>query len=445
MSHVWFSGEGGTGKPRGDQMSDETLDLRRSVQLVRRHKLAVAIFIALGIAAGAAYTVRHPPMLASNALVLLSPSVHDTGTQVVIADSDPVLAGALRSAGPGATLDTLRGQIQVRSLTSNVISISAMGRTAAQAEGAANAVASSYIHYLSSGRTPGLHGQAKILEPAAAATGTSLATRLLVTGGLGALAGLVLGVIVALVLGRSDRRLRTRDELAESIGIPVLASIPVGHPSDASGWRRLLEDYEPGAVDAWRLRKTLHDLSLFGTDGNSSSLAVVSLAADRKALALGPQLAVFAASLGIRTALIIGPQQDTNATATLRAACTALPAPLDRSRNLQVTVSDRHDARRPSGTELTIVVAVVDGQAPQFAAMMHTTTMVLGVSAGAVTAEPLARVAASAAADSRYIAGILVADPHSADHTTGRLPWLARSARRTTPRRMTGTGTETRR
>ena len=76
--------------------------------------------------------------------------------------------------------------------------------------------------------------------------------------------------------------------------------------------------------------------------------------------------------------------------------------------------------------------------------MMHTTTTVLGVSAGAVTAEQLARVAASAAADGRQIAGILVADPDSADHTTGRLPWLARSARRTIPRSMTGTGTETR-
>ena len=248
-------------------MSDETLDLRRSLQLVWRYKLGVAILIVLGIAVGAAYTVRHPPMLTSNALVLLSPSIHDTSTQVVIADSDPVLAGALRSAGPGMSLDTLQSRIQVKSLTSNVISISAMGQTAAQAEDTANAVASSYIHYLSSAGTPGLHVQAKMLEPAADATGTPLAIRLLVTGGLGALAGLAAGAIIALVIGRSDRRLRTRDEIAESIGIPVLASIPVGHPSDASGWRKLLENYEPGAVDAWRLRKTLQDLSLFGTDG----------------------------------------------------------------------------------------------------------------------------------------------------------------------------------
>ena len=41
-----------------------------------------------------------------------------------------------------------------------------------------------------------------------------------------------------------------------------------------------------------------------------SSVAVLSLSSDPGAFALGPQLAVFAASLGIPTALVIGPQQD---------------------------------------------------------------------------------------------------------------------------------------
>ena len=72
---------------------------------------------------------------------------------------------------------------------------------------------------------------------------------------------------------------------------------------------------------------------------------------------------------------------------------------------------------------------------------MRTTATVLGVSAGAATAEQLARVAASAAADGREIAGILVADPDPADHTTGRLPQLARPAQRRMPTRVTGVPT----
>jgi len=75
---------------------------------------------------------------------------------------------------------------------------------------------------------------------------------------------------------------------------------------------------------------------------------------------------------------------------------------------------------------------------------MRTTSTVLGVSAGAATADELARVAISAADDGRAIAGILVADPDPADRTTGRMPQLARPGQRRTPTRMNGTTTEIR-
>ena len=48
------------------------------------------------------------------------------------------------------------------------------------------------------------------------------------------------------------------------------------------------------------------------------SVAVLSLASDPTALALGPQLAAFASARGIPTALVVGPQQDMNVTATLQ-------------------------------------------------------------------------------------------------------------------------------
>jgi len=76
---------------------------------------------------------------------------------------------------------------------------------------------------------------------------------------------------------------------------------------------------------------------------------------------------------------------------------------------------------------------VVDGAEPQIAQTMRTTTTVLGVSAGAATADELARVAVNAAGDNRAITGILVADPDSADSTTGRIP---HSAVRAAPRRI---------
>ena len=80
-------------------------------------------------------------------------------------------------------------------------------------------------------------------------------------GLLGALLGAVLAALRSRA-GRRDRRLRERDEIADSIGVPVLASISVEHPSNAAGWRKLLEEYQPGAVDAWRMRKALQYLGL---------------------------------------------------------------------------------------------------------------------------------------------------------------------------------------
>jgi capsular polysaccharide biosynthesis protein len=448
-------------------MSQETLDLRRSLQIVRRHRTAVGVAAALGLLAGAAFTVLSPPMLSSTALVVLPPSFQSataaptagtgttndgTATQVVIASSSPVLSGALPRVKPAMSLQSLQSDVQVSSPTPGIISISSQGKTAAQAEGTANAVADSYVAYVSSPRSVAGKVQARLLEPATSAAGTPLSRDLLITGVLGALLGALLGAIGAVAFGRGDRRLRERDEIADAIGVPVLASIPVDHPADAGRWTRLLEDYEPSVVHAWQLRNALRYLgqadviSAHASNGHSSSVAVVSLSSDRGALALGPQLAVFAASLGIPTALVIGPQQDANVTAALHAACAApLPSPR-RSGQLQVAVADRDDmAQRQPDARLTVIVTVVDGQSPRVADTMRPGATVLGVSAGEATAAQLARVAVSAAAAGRQIDGILIADPDPADHTTGRVPQLARPAQRRMPTRLTGMTTGTRR
>jgi capsular polysaccharide biosynthesis protein len=432
-------------------MIQEPLDFKRALQLMRRHKIIVLAGAVLGLLAGTAFAVLRPPMLTSQAWVVLPPSTRggSVGTQVVIAGSDPVLKAALRNVQSGTSLQALRDRVHVKSPTGTIIAISGKGESAAQAKDAANAVAQSYVDYVGHrGNLPDGPIQARVLQPAITATGTKPSSRLVGMGLLGALLGSVIAGLGVVAVSRRDRRLRERDEIADSIGVPVLASISVDHPSDAAGWRKLLEDYQPGAVDAWRMRKALQylglaDMNLNGHKGGSGfSLAVISSSLDRRALALGPQLAAFAASRGIPTALVVGPQQDVTATATLRAACTAPPP--EPSSELRVIVRDHEDAVRESDASLTVVVAVVDGQAPQVAHTSQTTATVLGVSAGVATAEQLARVAASAAVAGHDIIGILVADPDPADTTTGRLPQLDRPAHRIRPTRMTGTTMETR-
>ena len=445
-------------------MSQRALDLRRTTQIVRRHKILVGFVVILGILAGGAYAVLNAPMLTSAALIALPTSPLSTepgattggtdpftATQEVIATSYQVLVNALPGVRPVMSLDQLRRDVQDGSPAPGIMSITARGKTAADAEATANAVADSYIAYVGSPKSPVGHVSALMLESATNASGPEPIKRMVIFALLGALVGALIGAVVMLAVGRNDRRLRERDEISNSIGVPVLASFPVAHPADAAGWTKLLEDYKPAVVHAFRLRQALQQLGMASGNGfnggqrDRPSFTVLCLSSDPGAFALGPQLAVFAASQGIPTTLIIGPQQDIKAAATLRTACAVPPsASSKRTSGLRVAVVDG-DVEMQTDATLTVVVAVVDGLNPQMPDTVRTSATVLGVSAGAATAEQLARVAMSASLDSRDITGILVADPEPDDRTTGRIPQLPRPTHRRLPTRMTGMMTEIKR
>jgi capsular polysaccharide biosynthesis protein len=443
-------------------MSQEPLDLKKSVLIIRRHKVLIGIVAGLGLLIGAGYAEVKPPAFTSSAIVSLPSSKVSMATQAVIADSIPVLSDAVVRISPRVSVDNLRKEVQVKSPASSLISIRATGKTAAAAEDAANAVAGSYIAYVGNKKSPVGHVVARMFQPATTATGSSKLKTLIIIGLIGALVGAILGAVASIAIGRKDRRLRLRDQIANSIGVPVIASVPVGHPSDAAGWAKLLAQYRPSAVDAWQLRTAMHQLGITdhsmgqppynleglvsGGDGASVSLAVVSLSSDPGALALGPQLAAFAASQGIPTALVIGPEHGTNTTATLRAACAAAPPSATKPLGLlQLFVTDDGVLHGHARAALSVIVVVVDGSAPKVPEKIRTAATAIGVSAGKATAEQLARAAMVAAPDGREILGILVADPDQTDQTTGRVPRLTRPARRKVPNRLSGEVTETRR
>ncbi|HUN35741.1 MAG TPA: Wzz/FepE/Etk N-terminal domain-containing protein [Trebonia sp.] len=447
-------------------MSQQNLDLRRSLHIARRHKRLIGGVAALGLLIGAGYAFLNPPLLSSTALVVItdssSPTVNsqaatngDNGainTQEVIATSDPVLAGALPNISPSMSLQTLQSRVSVASVdSSSVLSFTAMGKTAGQAEAVANAVANSYIAYVGSATSTAVHAVAKVIEPATTATGTKLPEQIGIYGVLGALAGALAGFVISLSVGRSDRRLVERDAIANSIAAPVLVSLPVTQrPADPASWARMLEEYEPAPVHAYGLSKLLHQLGVGeygaanGSRANSVSLTVVTLSTDPTALALGPLLAAFASTQGIPTALVVGPQQDTNVTATLRtAAAAAAQSGPGRGKPLHLLVSeDGHlgQLRAP----FVVVVSVVDGQDPHIRDTARTSATVLGVSAGGATAEQLARAATAAAVDGREVYGILVANPDPDDQTSGRIPRLTPLGR-VQPTRVNGLSTEIRR
>lgn len=426
-------------------MSGQTLNLTRAARIMRRHMILIGACALLGLAANTVHTMVQPQVFTSSALVVLAPSVN-LGTQAVVVDSVPVVVDAMRRADLGLSLEALQTRVHARRASAQMLAISVQGDTPSWARTAANAVSNAYVAYVTSTRNPVGRQPAQVFVAAAPATVKPLSTRLLEAAGLGFLIGLLVGVITALAIGRNDRRLRQRDAIADSMGVPVLASVRASSASDAAGWASLVEHYEPEAADAWQLRRVLRHLGVADVNSpetparGTSSVTVLSLASDRNALAIGPQLAALAATDGVPTALVIGPQQDTKATAALRAACDA--ASTHRTPNLRLSVSDSGAvAEAPSGT-LTVAVAVVDGQTPRVAQTMRAAVTVLGVTAGEVKAEQLVRVAASAAGDGRDIIGVLVANPLPSDETTGLMPELARPDNDRMPTRMIGVVTE---
>src|SRR5690348_8505961 len=111
MVHIRRAACQDAGNPSGGQMSQQGLDLRRSVKVVRRHRILMGIVVALGLLVGGGYAATHRPMLTSTALVVLPQSTASsqaasngstgqsavspyTATQTVIAGSNPVLSAA---------------------------------------------------------------------------------------------------------------------------------------------------------------------------------------------------------------------------------------------------------------------------------------------------------------------------------------------------------------
>lgn len=405
-------------------MSAQQLDVKKSWRAIRRHRLIVAAVAAVGLLGGIAYGFIVPAMHTATSLVVLPPPpATDTeksaaagpqsiDTQVFIAESEPVLKSAGQNLDPTLTTEQVRGRVKVTAVTQDVIKIDAKGQTGQQSMQLANAVAGIYLVYVTSEQNlPGDLGKktgARVLEQATTARGGNVLVHLGILGLLGALIGAAVGSVGVLAKARGDRRLRLRDEIADAVGLPVLASVSSYQATDVSDWAYLLEHYSPTAVEAWSLRKTLHHLGLDVRGGPPVTLTVLSFAGDDNALPLGPQLAALATSIGLPASIVVDTHQE------------------------------------PAGSfALTIHLVVVDRDAPHLDGSERTTNTVIALSSGVVTAEELARLAVAAAASDRDIDGLVVTDPDPTDRTIGRVSQSTRRSNSRLPTLLTGTARRT--
>jgi capsular polysaccharide biosynthesis protein len=285
---------------------------------------------------------------------------------------------------------------------------------------------------------------ARVIEEATAADRPALLLWYGVAGAAGALLALALVIGFLVSLARRDSKLSTRDEVADAVGSEVVASLRSQVPRSVAGWHSLMRDYAPGVAEGWALRLALSALGLqddstarpTGRNGKPRpaphrQVCVLSLEDDVRALSVGPQLASYAASIGIDTRLV--PEQ-VDATAALWAACSSAVDEEELRPGLRV--APRRRTKSPA--ELTVVVGVLDRRSPRIPRLERAATVVLAVASRAASSEDLAR-AAVAAYDAGYrIAGVVLADPDPLDRTTGRLLPHERVQQPSLPSRVSG-------
>ena len=159
-------------------------------------------------------------------------------------------------------------------------------------------------------------------------------------------------------------------------------------------------------------------------------MTVVSLSGDERGVAIGPQLAAFASSLGIVTQIVTAGADE--GAAALWAACAAEREGPARPGLYIGDVPDREEI------DLTIMLVVVDRRQPNLRDMPASAATILSVAAGTATEEELARLAVAVDDAGRRIDGIVVADPDQTDRTSGRHTMEERSRRPAIPVRLTG-------
>ena len=334
-----------------------------------------------------------------------------------------------QSAALTEQLQQLQGQINTVSVRLAVESVSSPGgQTDTSLLGSLNAAQEQVSLELDNINNEIVSGQlssaaqttsgTEILQQATSFEQESLGS-IAITGFVGLLAGAIAGVIIAALRERRDRRLFTRDDISSAIGLPVLGSVGAERRISRDQWLALFTDYEPGPVDVWNMRRILDDVRS-AEPGGVAQLRVLSFVGDDAAAAVGPQLALFANSVGVTTGLTMAADESLEA---LRAvsATHAFPNRLDSSGSL-FAPDPPHTTTAAPAVDLVLRTVVVDAAKPSIEG--RDGRSVLAVSAGFASADALARLALAAADSGHRLDGVIIVNPYQGDTTTG-LPTVA--------------------
>lgn len=336
-------------------MKAEHSQLRDYVRVLWRRKWIIVLVAVLAPVAAVAVSMLRPAVYESSAEVLLR-SENITGaltgggsperiaqTQARLANTRPVAERAAESGVTDLTTEELIDATSVSaSADSDLLTVTARGDTAAEAETLANAYAQAYTEYsqeldrsaivrarqeleqriaelAAAGQEKSALYESLVDNAALLATAETLQTQAAYVipadeaqqvepkpvrnGLLGAALGLLLGVGLAFLWEALDNRVRSAEEIHRRLGLPLLGRLPEP-PRRMRNQMRLVTQSDPGGPEAEAFRVLRTNLEFANLERKARTIMVTSAAASEGKSTTVANLAVMLARGGRRVALV---------------------------------------------------------------------------------------------------------------------------------------------
>ena len=216
------------------------MELRRYFRVLKKHiPIIIALTVLLG-AAGLAITTVQKPVVEAKATCLIEPiiTLNDTISAREMMDrimptlsnvvaSDYVMAGIVEKTGGIRSIEELRDEIKSEVIDeSYIIAIAVQDRERAIALEIAKAAYDSLSSAVNGDNLMGLNYNTSLLKLSIESK-TSTSPSPLRNGLIGGFLGLFLGIGLASLLGYLDTSIKSKEELAAIVELPVIGQIPL--------------------------------------------------------------------------------------------------------------------------------------------------------------------------------------------------------------------------
>ncbi|MEZ0089005.1 polysaccharide biosynthesis tyrosine autokinase [Streptacidiphilus sp. EB129] len=294
------------------------MDLRDYVRVLRERWRFVIASLLIGLCVAGAAIALTPRTYTAHAQLFVATSDTNSAnayqgglfsqervqsyTQII--DSPSVINGVISTLGLHTTAEKLAGQISATApLDTVLIDIKVTDTSPHQAQAIANATATQFTRFVSSIEPASPSGvplvKVSAVGPSAAPTSPTSPQPALYLG-IGALAGLAIGITGALLRAALDTRIKTRDDVRQELGLRTLGAVP----ANSSSRRRPQTEDTPRSARTEAVDQLCTSIRYLGGGDPARSLVVTSALPGEGRTTTAVDLALSLAQAGRRVVLV---------------------------------------------------------------------------------------------------------------------------------------------